>query len=98
MVRSQPSRRNGIRHCGTDKGRNYYRNLGDRFGGNGGLSLRKVSRIITVLENQIRIPRSGPEDVWLTERLGLLPGAHMANGTTQPLFSAEMIWQDKPMG
>ncbi|EPS43274.1 hypothetical protein H072_2751 [Dactylellina haptotyla CBS 200.50] len=70
----------------------------DRFGGNGGLSIRRVSKIITVLENQVRIKHSEPEDVWLTSRMGLLPGARMANGTEQQKFSAEMIYSEKPMG
>ncbi|KAK6506003.1 hypothetical protein TWF506_010929 [Arthrobotrys conoides] len=73
-------------------------NTGDRFGGNGGLSIRRVSKIIRVLENQIRIPHTEPEDVWLTSRLGLLPGAHLANGTEQQKFSAEMLFSERPMG
>ncbi|KAK6497438.1 hypothetical protein TWF481_011847 [Arthrobotrys musiformis] len=73
-------------------------NTGDRFGGNGGLSIRRVSRILKVLENQIRIHNTEPEDVWLTQRLGLLPGAHLANGTEQQKFSAEMLFSERPMG
>ncbi|KAK6332111.1 hypothetical protein TWF718_002645 [Orbilia javanica] len=73
-------------------------NTGDRFGGNGGLSIRRVSRIIKILENQVRIPNTEPEDVWLTQRLGLIPGAHLANGTEQQKFSAEMIFSERPMG
>ncbi len=61
-----------------------------RFGGNGGLSLRRVSKIIDVLRNQQRIPNTEPEDVWLTDRLGHLPGAKLANGTTSLTFSGEM--------
>ncbi|KAF3929575.1 hypothetical protein ABW19_dt0207273 [Dactylella cylindrospora] len=73
-------------------------NTADRFGGNGGLSIRRVSKIIRILENQIRLPNSEPEDVWLTSRLGLIPGAHLANGTEQQKFSAEMLFSEKPMG
>ncbi|KAG9228189.1 hypothetical protein BJ875DRAFT_500933 [Amylocarpus encephaloides] len=62
-----------------------------RFGGNGGLSLRRVSKIVEVLRNQKRAPNTEPEDVWLTQRLGHLPGAHMANGTTSLTFSGEMF-------
>jgi hypothetical protein len=65
-------------------------NPNGRFGGNGGLSLRRVSRIIDVLRNQKRIPGTEPEDVWLTERLGHRPGAKLANGTASLTFSGEM--------
>ena len=61
-----------------------------RFGGNGGLSLRRVSRIVDILRNQKRIPGTEPEDVWLTERLGHRPGAKLANGTASLTFSGEM--------
>ncbi|KAL8751712.1 MAG: hypothetical protein Q9184_005980 [Pyrenodesmia sp. 2 TL-2023] len=46
-----------------------------RYGGNGGLSLRRVSSIIQVLREQIRIPDSDPEDVWLTSWLSHQPGS-----------------------
>jgi hypothetical protein len=61
-----------------------------KFGGNGGLSLRRVSAIIDVLRNQERVPGSDPEDVWLTERLGHRPNAKLANGTVSSTFSGEM--------
>ena len=61
-----------------------------RFGGNGGLSLRRVSAIVDVLRNQQRIPGTEPEDVWLTERLGHRPGSRLANGTVSTTFSGEM--------
>ncbi|KAI8634893.1 hypothetical protein F5Y19DRAFT_469943 [Xylariaceae sp. FL1651] len=61
-----------------------------RFGGNGGLSLRRVSSIIEVLRDQVRANGSEPEDVWLTERLGHRPGARMANGSLSLTFSGEM--------
>lgn len=62
-----------------------------RFGGNGGLSLRRVSSIIDVLRNQERRPNSEPEDVWLTDRLGHRPNAKLANGTASLTFSGEMF-------
>lgn len=65
-------------------------NPSGRFGGNGGLSLRKVSTIIDVLRNQERKDGSEPEDVWLTDRLGHRPGAKLANGTVSGFFSGEM--------
>jgi hypothetical protein len=66
-------------------------NPNGRFGGNGGLSLRKVSAIIDVLRYQQRIPGTEPEDVWLTDRLGHRPGARLANGTASLTFSGEMF-------
>ncbi|TAQ88301.1 hypothetical protein B7494_g3393 [Chlorociboria aeruginascens] len=65
-----------------------------KFGGNGGLSLRRVSAIIEVLRNQVRDPGSAPEDVWLTERLGHRPGSKLANGTASLTFSGE-AWSGK---
>jgi hypothetical protein len=65
-------------------------NPNGRFGGNGGLSLRRVSKIIEVLRNQEREPGTEPEDVWLTDRLGHMPGAKLANGTASLTFSGEM--------
>lgn len=65
-------------------------NPNGRFGGNGGLSLRRVSAIIDVLRNQVRVDGSEAEDVWLTDRLGHRPGAKLANGTTSLTFSGEM--------
>lgn len=61
-----------------------------RFGGNGGLSIRRVSAIIDVLRSQIRADNSEPEDVWLAERLGHRPGSKLANGTVSLTFSGEM--------
>jgi hypothetical protein len=69
-----------------------------RFGGNGGLSMRRVSSIMTVLRHQQRLNNSEPEDVWLTERLGHLPNSQVANGSESLGFSAESIWVDRPMG
>ncbi|CAL3965923.1 hypothetical protein PZA11_002738 [Diplocarpon coronariae] len=65
-------------------------NPNGRFGGNGGLSLRRVSSIINVLQNQQRAENSEPEDVWLVDRLGHRPGSKLANGTMSLTFSGEM--------
>ncbi|KAK7751303.1 hypothetical protein SLS62_006709 [Diatrype stigma] len=65
-------------------------NPSGRFGGNGGLSLRRVSAIVDILRDQVRADDSEPEDVWLTERLGHRPGAKMANGSLSLTFSGEM--------
>ncbi len=68
-----------------------------RFGGNGGLSLRRISPIIQILRQQSRIPHTDPEDVWLSSRLGHRPGAVVANGSESVRFSAENIWHEDPM-
>lgn len=68
------------------------------YGGNGGLSLRRVSAIVDVLRNQKRLDFSEPEDVWLSERLGHRPGAKTANGTLSMTFSGENWYNAKPMG
>ncbi|RSM03714.1 hypothetical protein CDV31_010396 [Fusarium ambrosium] len=60
------------------------------WGGNGGLSLRRVSRIIDVLRNHTRPHNAEPEDVWLTERLSHHPEARLANGTVSLTFSGEL--------
>ncbi|KAI9833947.1 MAG: hypothetical protein M1819_003456 [Sarea resinae] len=72
--------------------------LDARYGGNGGLSLRRASAIIQVLRNQRRLPNSDPEDVWLSERLGHRRGGSVANGTASLQFSAEQHWTEYPMG
>ncbi|KAL8845902.1 MAG: hypothetical protein Q9221_008969 [Calogaya cf. arnoldii] len=73
-------------------------NRNGRYGGNGGLSMRKVSSIIKVLQNQRRIPNSEPEDVWLSTRLGHLTGGKLANGTISNEFSVENTYFERPMG
>lgn len=73
-------------------------NIQARVSGNGGLSLRKVSSIIKVLQHQNRINKTDPEDVWLTDRLVDLIGADVANGTESLKFSVESQWHDTPMG
>lgn len=65
-------------------------NTKGRYGGNGGLSLRRVSAIIDVLRNQERVDGSEPEDVWLTDRLGHRLGGKVANGSVSATFSGEM--------
>ena len=69
-----------------------------QYGGNGGLSVRRVSSILTILRHQQRINNTEPEDAWLTERLAHLPSARLANGTESLNFSVESIWVDRPMG
>lgn len=65
-------------------------NPGGQWGGNGGLSLRRVSRIVDILRNQQRANDSEPEDVWLAERLAHHPQANVANGSVSLTFSGEI--------
>ncbi|KAH7232277.1 uncharacterized protein BKA55DRAFT_598276 [Fusarium redolens] len=60
------------------------------YGGNGGLSIRRVSSIISILQNQQRANDSDPEDVWLSTRLGHHIDGRVANGSVSQLFSGEM--------
>ncbi|ERT01532.1 uncharacterized protein SPSK_07560 [Sporothrix schenckii 1099-18] len=61
-----------------------------RWGGNGGLSIRRVSAMVDILKDQVRVDGSEPEDVWLAERLGHRPKSKVANGTVSLTFSGEM--------
>ncbi|KAL8915227.1 MAG: hypothetical protein Q9171_000346 [Xanthocarpia ochracea] len=72
--------------------------LEDRFGGNGALSLRRVSAVKQVLRFQTRLNDSDPSDRWLSMRMGLLPDARMAPASKEAEFSVENIWHDEPMG
>ncbi|KAI4090030.1 MAG: hypothetical protein LQ344_004960 [Seirophora lacunosa] len=72
--------------------------LEDRFGGNGALSLRRVSGVKQVLRFQSRLNDSIPSDRWLSMRMGLLPDANMAPASKEAEFSVENIWHEKPMG
>jgi hypothetical protein len=70
-----------------------------QYGGNGGLSLRKVSKILSVLQRQRRPHNDGAlEDLWLTDRLRNLEGAHMPNATVSKSFSVESVWDEQPLG
>ncbi|KAI2612222.1 uncharacterized protein GGS25DRAFT_517918 [Hypoxylon fragiforme] len=63
---------------------------GERFfGGNGGLSLRRVRAVLEVLRSEARAPGSEAEDVWFAERLARRPGARTASGTVALSFSGE---------
>jgi hypothetical protein len=71
------------------------------WGGNGGLSLRKVSRILKVLEKEQREkgnPGAGFEDWWLSSRLMQLEGARTPNANVSKKFSVESVWDEKPLG
>ena len=69
------------------------------WGGNGGLSLRKVSRIVKVLEKETReVGDSELEDWWLSIRIKSLEGSKMPTANVSKTFSVESVWDDRPMG
>lgn len=70
----------------------------DRFAGNGGLSLRRLSAVKQILTFQSRYNDTDPEDEWFGKRITVLPGAKVANGQQEDHFSVESLWHDKPMG
>ena len=68
------------------------------YGGNGGLSLRKVSKILEVLERERRVEGDGAlEDLWLSSRLNGLPGARLPNANISKTFSVESVWDESPL-
>lgn len=62
------------------------------WGGNGGLSLRRISRVLEVLTHQKRPHDSKPEDLWLSERMAHIPASKMANGSVGQQFSGETLY------
>ncbi|KAM0514060.1 hypothetical protein ACHAPE_007150 [Trichoderma viride] len=73
------------------------RNDGDRFSGNGGLSLRRVSVIKRILSFQARFNDSEPEDEWFGKRLWVLPGAKVAS-KVDGTIAVEDVYMERPMG
>ncbi|KAJ9131659.1 hypothetical protein NKR23_g11638 [Pleurostoma richardsiae] len=69
----------------------------DRFSGNGGLSLRRVSAIRRVLEFQARYNDTEAEDEWFGKRLWVLPGEKVAAGKNGVL-AVEDVYIEQPMG
>ncbi|TGO64799.1 hypothetical protein BOTNAR_0084g00310 [Botryotinia narcissicola] len=68
-------------------------------GGNGGLSLRRVSSILRLLETERRKPGDGAlEDLWLSTGLNKLEGSKMANAAVSKTFSVESVWDEAPLG
>lgn len=72
------------------------RSADDRFSGNGGLSLRKVSAIRRILRFQARYNNSEAEDEWFGRRLWVLPGEKVTSGLTA--LAVENVYVEKPMG
>jgi hypothetical protein len=77
---------------------NVNRTQGDRFAGNGGLSLRRVSAIKKVLSFQARLNSSDAEDEWFGRRVVVMEDLKVANGHEVAAFSVEDIPHDSPMG
>ena len=73
------------------------RDENDRFAGNGGLSLRRVSAIKRILSFQARYNDTQPEDEWFGTRLWVLPGSKVASKTDGQL-SVEDHYIKEPMG
>lgn len=69
----------------------------DRFSGNGGLSLRRVTAIRKILSFQARYNDTAPEDEWFGERLYITPGLKVASGLDGAL-AVENVYMEKPMG
>ncbi|RFU73407.1 hypothetical protein TARUN_8848 [Trichoderma arundinaceum] len=69
----------------------------DRFSGNGGLSLRRVSVIRRILGFQARFNDSEPEDEWFGKRLWVLPGARVAS-KLDGAITIEDVYMERPMG
>jgi len=70
----------------------------DRFAGNGGLSIRRISAIKRVLNIQERFNDSIPEDEWFGKRVIVTPGLKIATGEMENHFSVEGVYHEKPMG
>jgi hypothetical protein len=77
---------------------NFCRVPNDRFAGNGGLSIRKVSAIKRVLRFQERFNDSMAEDEWFGKRVIAIPGLKVATGEMEDHFSVEELYHEKPMG
>ncbi|KAF6838735.1 hypothetical protein CPLU01_02268 [Colletotrichum plurivorum] len=69
----------------------------DRFSGNGGLSLRRVSSIKRVLQFQERYNDTDAEDEWYGKRLWVMQGEKVAHGT-KGVLAVEDVYIEKAMG
>ena len=70
----------------------------DRFAGNGGLSLRRISSVRKILGFQSRYNDTEAEDEWFGKRITLLPGTKVANEAQEDHLAVEDIYHEKPMG
>lgn len=76
-------------------GGNIFKRLGNKLVGNGGFSLRKVSRMIEVSDKDRERPRNVGEDVFITNRLrdDEIPDVKLASE-----FSVEFVYNKDPVG
>lgn len=74
--------------------------LTSTYGGNGGLSVRRISRILRAIrEKGPRQHGDGAlEDLWLTSKMREFEDWHMPNVTVSKRFSVESVWDDRPLG
>lgn len=74
------------------------RSKNDRFSGNGGLSLRRISTVKRILGFQSRYNDTEPEDEWFGKRITVLPGATVASTAEEKQFAVEDSYFERPMG
>lgn len=74
------------------------RHIDDRFAGNGGLTLRRMSIVRKILTFQNRVNDTLPEDQWYGRRLTHMPGARVAKGDMESHFSVEQAYYPRPLG
>lgn len=60
--------------------------------------MRRVSKVLEVLQFQTRLDNTFSEDQWMASRVGLVPGANMAPPVVEREFAVEDIWTERPMG
>ena len=70
----------------------------DKFAGNGGLSIRRISAVRRILGFQVREPKTQPEDEWFGKRIISMPDLRVATGAQAQHFSVEDVYHEKPMG
>lgn len=70
----------------------------ERWSGGGGLSLRRVSHVLKVLQFQSRQDDAESEDKWLSDRIKVLPGVKLPKPEVEKSFAVEGMWHEKPMG
>lgn len=74
-----------------------HRSNDDRFSGNGGLSLRRISAVRKILQFQSRFNDTAPEDEWFGSRLYITPGLKVASGM-EGVLTVENVYIENPMG
>lgn len=74
------------------------RTADDKFAGNGGLSIRRISMVKKILDFQARYNDTEPEDEWFGKRIMVYPGAVVAQGEKEKQFAVEDAYYEKPLG